>query len=217
MSSFILKLIALLSMTIDHTGKLLFINDDIFNILGRIAFPLFAFQIVEGYTHTKSIKKYLFRLFLVAVISQFVFYELFHGLNTIFTLLIGLLCILIYEKQEDKVISISLILVILLLSILFNLDYGLYGLLVIIFFYVFRESKVKKSIAFTILTIIHYSLLMYTSKDISLLLPMSTTLSSLIFINLYNNKKGKSLKYLFYIYYPLHLCILWLIQLIRIL
>lgn len=213
MSSFILKLIALLSMTVDHTGKALFINSDIFNIIGRIAFPLFAFQIVEGYTHIKNIKKYLLRLFLVAVISQFVFYELFHGLNTIFTLLIGLLCILIYEKQEDKVISISLILVILLLSILFNLDYGLYGLLVIIFFYVFRESKVKKSIAFTILTVIHYSLLIYTSKDISLLLPMSTTLSSLIFINLYNNKKGKSLKYLFYIYYPLHLCILWIITL----
>ncbi len=214
MTSFILKLIALVAMTVDHTGKVFLTNPDFCHIIGRIAFPIFAFQLVEGFHHTKNITKYSLRLFLVAVVSQIAFYNLFGGLDTIFTLLLGLLCILIYEKESDKVISLTVIITIGISSLLLNFDYGLYGILMIIFFHIFYKSKIKKSIAFTILVLLHFTLLIVSSKDISLLLPMFSTLSTLIFINLYNNKQGLKLKYLFYIYYPLHLYVLWIIQLI---
>ena len=104
MSSFVLKIIAIISMFIDHVGYVVFGKFSCFNYIGRIAFPIFAFQISEGYVHTKNLKKYFFRLFLFAIISQVPF-MLFHSLissdfslNIFFTLLLGLACIFIYDK-----------------------------------------------------------------------------------------------------------------------
>ena len=62
MSSFALKILACISMLFDHTGYLIFNGSSFFNYIGRLAFPIFAFQIAEGYTHTKDLKKYVFRL-----------------------------------------------------------------------------------------------------------------------------------------------------------
>ena len=70
MTSFILKCIAMISMLIDHTSVAYFGQTTLFNVIGRIAFPIFAFQISEGYIHTKNLKKYLLRLFCFAIISQ---------------------------------------------------------------------------------------------------------------------------------------------------
>ena len=70
MSSFVLKIIAIISMFIDHIGYAIFGKLSYFNYIGRLAFPIFAFQISEGYVHTKNLKRYFFRLFLFALISQ---------------------------------------------------------------------------------------------------------------------------------------------------
>ena len=71
MSAFVLKMIAMITMFIDHLGYVVH-NGSIswFNYIGRFAFPIFAFQISEGYIHTKDLKKYFFRLFLLAIISE---------------------------------------------------------------------------------------------------------------------------------------------------
>ena len=73
MSSFILKLIAMVTMFIDHLGDTCFKQVTAMNVIGRIAFPIFAFQISEGYIHTKNLTKYFLRLFLFAFISQIPF------------------------------------------------------------------------------------------------------------------------------------------------
>jgi len=70
MSSFVLKIIAIITMFIDHVGYAIFGKFSFFNYIGRIAFPIFAFQISEGYSHTKDLKKYFLRLFIFAIISQ---------------------------------------------------------------------------------------------------------------------------------------------------
>ena len=212
MSSFILKIIALIAMTFDHTGKVLLFNNEILLNIGRIAFPLFAFQIVEGYHHTKNIKKYLLRLLIVALFAQFAYSQFFDGFNTIFTLIIGLICIIIIDKEKDIPIKISLLLTIFLLSLILNIDYGLIGVLIIICFYLFRNNKIKRSMLFSLLVIISYGITYFQNPEFSYIINLFATLSSLIFINLYNNKQGPKLKYLFYIYYPLHLYILWIIQ-----
>lgn len=214
MSSFILKIIALIAMTMDHTGKVLLFDNEILLNIGRIAFPLFAFQIVEGYHHTKNIKKYLLRLLIVAIIAQIAYSQFFDGFNTIFTLIIGLICIIIIDKEKDIPIKVALLLTIFLLSLILNIDYGLIGVLIIICFYLFRNNKIKRSILFSLLVIISYGITYYQSPEFSYIINLFATLSSLIFINLYNNKQGPKLKYLFYIYYPLHLYILWIIQLL---
>ena len=83
MSSFVLKIIACFTMFIDHVGYLIFNGDSSwFNYVGRLAFPIFAFQISEGYIHTHDVKKYLLRLILFAFISQIPFL-LFHSITSL--------------------------------------------------------------------------------------------------------------------------------------
>ena len=95
MSSFVLKIIAVVTMFIDHIGYAIFGKFSFFNYIGRISFPIFAFQISEGYAHTRDLKKYFLRLFVFAIISQVPF-MLFHKmlsndftLNIFFTLLLN--------------------------------------------------------------------------------------------------------------------------------
>ena len=67
MNSFILKMIAIVTMFIDHIGYAILGKFSFFNYIGRIAFPIFALQISEGYSHTRNLKKYFLRLFILAV------------------------------------------------------------------------------------------------------------------------------------------------------
>ena len=73
MTSFVLKLIALITMFIDHSGYIIMGSFSYFNYIGRIAFPIFAFQISEGFSHTHNLKKYFIRLGAFALISQIPF------------------------------------------------------------------------------------------------------------------------------------------------
>lgn len=105
MTSFALKIIAIVSMFCDHFGDAYIGSFSFFNLIGRIAFPIFAFQISEGFIHTKSIKKYFLRLGIFALISQIPFWLFAHkflgtndlSLNVFFTLFLGLLGIYLYD------------------------------------------------------------------------------------------------------------------------
>ncbi len=216
MSSFIIKIIALIAMTFDHTGKILLDNNLLLTTIGRIAFPLFAFQITEGFYHTKDLKKYLFRLFIVALIAEFPFYHLFGGLNTIFTLIAGLVIIIIYrelKKHINKFLLISLIIFFSIIFQFFSFDYGWFGILLIFILYLFRDNKLKRSIFFIILLLFKYLFFFFSTSNLPVtILYFIGTASSLLIINNYNHKHGKNIKYLFYIYYPLHLYILFLLS-----
>lgn len=108
MNAYILKLIAIITMSFDHSGYLIYGHISWMNFIGRIAFPIFAFQISEGYTHTRNLKKYFIRLIIFALISQIPYawfsYCFFShiSLNIIFTLILGLLSITIYEFIVSK-------------------------------------------------------------------------------------------------------------------
>ena len=109
MSSFVLKIIAVVTMFIDHLGYIIWGRVTFFNYIGRLAFPIFAFQISEGYLHTKNLKKYFLRLIIIAIVSQ-IPYSLFLSTysndytspNIFFTLISGLLSITIYDKLKEK-------------------------------------------------------------------------------------------------------------------
>ena len=99
MNSFVLKIIAFITMFLDHAGKI--VTPYIYPLvyIGRFAFPIFAFQASLGYQHTRSLKKYIIRLFIFAVISQIPYYFYFDGadFNVIFTLLSGIISIYVFE------------------------------------------------------------------------------------------------------------------------
>ena len=212
MSLFILKIIGIVTMFLDHYHYIIG-GSEILNVIGRIAFPIFAFTLNEGYVHTRSLKKYLLRLFIFAVSIQMpsILFGYDYPMNIFFTLFLGLLSICIFNlKKMNVILKIILIGFILFFSQKFKLDYGIYGILVIINFNIFRNNKFKILMNFLVLNI--YNVIFPKVFD----LPDTQLFSliSLVFIFMYNGEKGRSMKYFFYLFYPIHFFILEVIKFI---
>lgn len=223
MSSFTLKIIAIISMLFDHAGYAIYGKLSWCNFIGRLAFPIFAFQITEGYIHTKNLKKYFLRLGLFALISQIplmMLYSMFTTnfvFNIFFTLMLGLLTITIFDKCPNKILGTLGALLVIYISKFLNVDYGFLGVLTIFMFYVFKNNKILTSLAFIVLTICQYkqSLIATNFSTIAILLVVFTLLP-LLLIFLYNGKKGKNIKQAFYWFYPVHLVLLYFINILLI-
>lgn len=158
MTGFVLKIIALITMILDHIKYAIpATNCFITEYLGRISFPLFAFLISEGYTHTKSKTKYIGRLLIFAFISQIPF-MLFRTLvadklllNILFTFLFSILGIEIFEYFK-KIENISIIFRYIIIIISFfaisiigsyiNVDYAWFGICTVWLFYILKKSKI---------------------------------------------------------------------------
>lgn len=234
MTSFILKIIALFSMFCDHLGDALVGHFSFWNLIGRIAFPVFAFQISEGYIHTKNVKKYGLRLFVFALLSQIPFHLFLQKfipssvgtLNIFFTLFLGLLCIVIYnyfssstenEFQHKifdipvgKIIGIALALLIACIGELLKIDYGTWGIIVIFVFYLFKNNKSIMIASYICLCAIRYGYkIMLYGPYVQYIYLAIATIFPIIFISLYNGKQGYKMKYLLYLFYPLHLLLLY--------
>ena len=133
MSIFVLKIIAYTTMFLDHIKYIDSSSPVLKNFVtiyfGRIAFPLFAFMISEGYAHTKNLKKYYTRLIVIAIISQIPYMllrSLFDDekmLNIMFTLILGLSCITLYDTIKEKYLSIPICVLIILLGKQIKVDY----------------------------------------------------------------------------------------------
>lgn len=220
LSSFVLKIIAIISMTCDHVSNTIFNKFTFLNLIGRLAFPIFAFQISEGYVHTKNLKKYIFRLFIFALIAQvpfMLFLSTFTKdiwcLNVFFTLLLGLIAILIYDKIPNKFLSLSICTIIAICAELLKTDYGFFGVFIILIFYMFKDKKVLLTVIYILSCFIKYLpyLIKYNFYYAYIQVIIATSLS-IIFILLYNGKQGKKTKYFLYIFYPLHMLILYFIH-----
>ena len=234
MSSFLIKNIAIITMLIDHTIKAFNINNPFLYLLGRIAFPLFAFQITIGYENTKNLKKYIGRILIFAIISQIPFI-IFHQeffpnqaipLNILFTLIIGIICMYVYDariideiKKDEKiliyVLKIAIISTLVVLASVINVDYSSYGVILILFIHIYyKKNKLFFINGYIVITLLKYTITYfytvpidyYISMLIGGIIPLAIILS-------YNGKKGKSIKYWFYILYPLHLTVLIIIKL----
>lgn len=238
MTSFALKIIAIVSMFCDHFGDAFVGHFSFLNLIGRIAFPIFAFQISEGFIHTKNLKKYFLRLGIFALIAQIPFslfsYKFLNvtslSLNVFFTLFMGLLSIYLYEYiiklfkntnkikvnenkiPFDKIIGIIIVLLIGYIAELLHTDYGFWGVLVIFVFYFFKNDKLGMIISFVTLCILKYGIqiIQYGYNIGYVLLGLFTALS-IVFISLYNGKQGRKIKYALYIFYPVHLLLLYFI------
>lgn len=181
--------------------------------LGRIAFPLFAFLVGEGYCHTSNLKKYSKRLILFALISQipFMLFRTLVGewrmLNILFTLLLGLGSIAVWDKFGKK--SIPIIALLVFLGKILRVDYGWYGVLSVFVLYLFRQRKIGRVIAFLVLNTIYYYPRLSSNMSLSLVISYSCTTIPVIFLLFYNGKLGRKTKYLYYLFYPIHMIILY--------
>lgn len=221
MSSFVLKVIACICMFCDHFGDAFFREVTFLNYIGRLSFTIFCFQIVLGFIHTHDIKKYIMRLSLFALISQIPFmlfiYFVFDSfaINVIFTLLFGLFAILIYDKY-NKFVGISSCLLFGTIAEVCKFDYGFFGVFLIFIFYLLYNKKIAMTFVFAVSVILKYLIplvrtglpIYYLFSGNSYSMLMYFTLLSIIPILLYNGRKGKDVKYLFYTFYPTHLLLL---------
>lgn len=220
MNSYHLKLIAIITMLIDHIGAVLVPSNTtlylVLRCIGRLAFPIFVFLLVEGFYHTKDVKKYLLRLGAFALLSELPFDLAFYGKilefthqNIFFTLFLGLACMYLMSRvevafRENMVLMNLFRALLLLLFCLFayylKTDYDYRGVLLIIGFYLLRGNKVLLT---AILLFVSGYLLGYIN---------GLATFAMVPIAFYNGKKGKSIKYAFYIFYPAHLLVLAFIK-----
>lgn len=231
-----LKIIAVISMLIDHIAAVLILvgiyykkipyagNKEMLNTIyiimraiGRISFPIFCFLLVEGYIHTSNKKKYTLRLFIFALISEIPFNLAFGNKifipasrlnNVFFTLFLGICVMYIIEFIENKKINkVATVLAIIATIVVFGgiakfikCDFKYYGILCIALFYIFREKR--------ILQILSGIVVFFYEVPAS----FGIVYLSLITIYFYNGKRGLRTKYFFYIFYPVHLLILYFIR-----
>lgn len=219
----LLKLIACVLMLCDHVGYVLLDNNNMMRAFGRLAFPIFAFLLAEGFRYTSDIKKYLIRLIIFAFLSEIPFDLCMYGQilefghqNVFFTLATGLIAIISLEKgkRQGKLVQAYAITAgCFVLSFLLAFDYSICGILIIIVFYamtpIYKESDREKRIfeagKVTILSAIIY-FLFYGLKQLY-------AVFAILPISLYNGKRGKSyFKYVFYGFYPVHLLLIWILK-----
>lgn len=209
-----LKWIAIITMLIDHSAAVFgneitaYFYSQIPYIclrgIGRLAFPIFCFLLVEGYVHTSNRMKYGVRLFIFAIISEIPFDLAFNGRlnwtyqNVFFTLTLGLIAISVLEYfQSNPWIGRVLACGVVLAAELLNTDYSGAGVVLIAGFYIFRNKELYKILcAFLLLVVLGNAL------EIAALL-------AFLPIHFYNGERGWQIKYFFYIFYPLHLILLY--------
>ncbi len=214
-----LKLIALISMAIDHFGYTIVYYQwnqyyPLCRMIGRIAFPIFCFLLVEGFVHTSNRRHYAGLLLLFAIISEIPFDLAFNinrniwfSQNVFFTLLLGLLVIWAMETFTSRPwLQLLALAAGMLLAYLIRSDYDFWGVLLIAVFYYFYRSAAAKTIAGIICLLLGSINLPWEWISIFALIP----------INFYNGKRGwvrkKAAKYAFYIFYPAHLLLLFAIR-----
>ena len=218
-----LKILAVVTMLIDHLAFFLWHDNPVFQtalfslrsrvvtgyilsrMIGRLAFPLFAFLLVEGFLHTRDRKKYGLNLFIFALLSEIPWNLVHSGTllyarqNVLFTLLLGYLglCALDYFREDRLRMTLS-ILVLFVVAFFAHADYGYIGFAFILLLYALRGNAVVRAIAGCAV------------------LP-SHLIGGMAFIPIafYNGErgfiKGPVAKYLFYVFYPVHLLVIWLI------
>ncbi len=213
-----LKLIAMLFMLIDHVAYVFiergvglygdwYTIDRMMRAMGRIAFPIFCFTIVEGFQKTSNTKEYLKRLLIFALISEIPFDLAFRGSlfvmnyqNVFWTLAFGLAALILYEDRTmNPVVKVLGLLACFYIPNYFHTDYSMYGVLTIFAMYFFRNSPIISCLA-------GYAVLLLQSST------EKWAIFGFLLILLYNGQRGRGNKLLYYVFYPAHLLLLILLK-----
>lgn len=232
-----LKLLASVAMLLDHMGATLIlsgyyavaqrggaaVNDwlrlyYILRIIGRVAFPLYCFMLVEGFHHTRNVKKYMLRLGIGMLLAEIPFDLALNGTlvdwssnSVMVTLLLGCMMLLTMEKTANRFLKAGLIVPFYLLAELLQTDYAGHGILIIAMLALTRGLPKEKLLR----TVALIPLLWFggTVPIGSVRVPMEIFgLVSLVPMFLYDGRKltrNKAVQWGFYLFYPVHLLVLW--------
>lgn len=212
-----LKLIACLSMLIDHAACI-FGGALEWRMIGRLAFPIYCFLLVEGVYHTRNPKKYVLRLAISAVISELAFDFSFYGRWTwqhqsvMLTLLLGVLALEAMKRCPGFLVKALGALPFVLMADLLNTDYGWYGVLLIALFGLVRDLPWKWPLTAVGMAAIFWVMNSMPRMVFGIPVPVQMFgLLSLIPMTLYSGEKltkSKTAQWAFYLFYPVHMVLL---------
>ena len=217
----VLKLIGMLSMLVDHVGDVFFPGLLWPRMVGRLAMPIFSFCIAEGCAHTRDKRGYLLRMGLFALVSELPFDLAFDGAfgwghqNIMLTFFLSILALLLFDRLRGgrdpetgrygagrTALALLPVAAAAVLATLLRADYGLFAVIAVFLFYVLRDSRPAlrcgAGVGFLALT---RTMGFYSATGLSFF-PLV----------MYNGRKGRGLKWLFYLFYPGHLLLLWLLR-----
>lgn len=234
-----LKIIAIISMFIDHFAAIvladnisqklaannndtsILVNDPVYitmmvmRCIGRLAFPIFCFLLIEGFLHTRNKMKYAARLLIFAIVSEVPFDLAFNNSilefsyqNVFFTLFLGLVLLIFYDtiqtRYQQKTYSYvflqSIVLVCgILLAVVVHADYFYIGVMTIFLMYCYRQKKTKETLIGCLVLTLGNLLEIFAFAIYPL-------------IKRYNGERGLNMKYFFYVFYPAHILLLVLIS-----
>ncbi|MBL4937655.1 pilus assembly protein [Clostridium sp. YIM B02515] len=217
-----IKIIAIIAMIIDHLGWA-FVSSNtvggaVMHTIGKITGPIMCYFIAEGNHYSKDRKKYVERLFIFALISHVPFNIFVNEgritllpTSVIFTLMCGLLALIVFEKIENKPLKVVLIL--LLIVVTYWADWPIFGVLFVLAFGVFYGNTKKQIGSFAILSLLKLVDVLFAGEGLNIYLIIPRILSPLLVVlllYLYNGTKGgsKYSKWAFYIIYPLQFLII---------
>lgn len=225
-----LKIFAMACMLLDHMWATVIPGAGWMTCVGRLAFPIFAFQIAEGYAHTKNFKKYLLRIFLFALISEIPYNLMMEGYwfnpfgqNVMFTFCLSLLLIRWMDRAREKgrvrgiVVAVLALLIGYLAGTITFVDYHGAGVLMVLVFWLFRDVGWGWLVTLAAIVYINFDLVGGMGYEWSLLgwdffFPkQGFALLALIPIWMYNGEQGrggKAFRYACYAFYPVHILIL---------
>jgi hypothetical protein len=233
MTGFAIKLIATFSMLVDHIGNA-FGLPFFMRLIGRVAFPLFAFLVAESCTHTKSINKYLRNLAIFAIISHVPF-AMMLGIpvlslrytNIFFTLFLGTACCACHKKitslTKNKIFPVIPAIPLVIMGYVLRTDYGWFGVALIFALYLAKNRAAKLGIMFAGMFFLYWfrpalTIAAVLSVNVSDALRgiigtrdfgfFIASLVALIIFYFYNGKRGREIKMAFYWFYPVHLMVL---------
>lgn len=220
-----LKIIAIICMFIDHATWTFLpqeaypVSGDILHFIGRLTFPILCFFIAEGYRKSSNVPKYMLRLFILGVVSAVPFYMLFVTvcgflLTTIFTLFFGLCSLYFSGKTENKLLKGFIVVFFMAISII--ADAGISGVLLVYIFGTVENRK--KSLIYGLVAMngidVIMTVLFGQTINRELILSIVSTFVTYPLLVQYNGQRGKSIKYFFYAFYPLHIIVLIAVSMI---
>jgi len=205
---------------------------------GGFTFPIMAFFVVEGYKYTSNLKKYLLRIFLFGVIAQIphmITFRLFaSGPNIMFTIFLGLLLLILYDKIKIRVFFWLIVVVAMAVTLVFNFDWWLIGPVIMVMYYAISKEKTRRTLPAIVagafyVVMVGFALIGFQSAAIAgeqylanmeamvgmtreLMLPAIAfpvgCFIAAYMIRHFSGERGKRMKYFFYIFYPVHFIVL---------
>ena len=210
-----LKIIAAAAMLLDHVGLMFFPANALLRIIGRLAFPVFAFMIAEGCKYTRNRLRYFLQLFGLALGCQIVYFIADGSmyLSVLFTFSLAVLTIFALQYCKAKpgalpiLLFVTAVVAVYVLNQIFEIDYGFFGCMLPVFVAAFHNTRYDKPLLSILMLALGLVLLWLALGGFQLY-----ALAAVPLLLCYSGHRGKiKMKYFFYIFYPVHLALLQVI------